>query len=74
MRPVHLAILIHGLQGNPGNVAQAKIELIKAHEAYESTQKEEDRLQLVVCDPKGLSGVLTFDGIELGAVRVAQEV
>ena len=76
MRNVHLAVLIHGLHGNPGNLAQCEIELVKAHQEKRSQTKQTDGedLDLEVFIPSTFPGTLTFDGVELLAIRVADEL
>ena len=76
MRNVHLAVLIHGLHGNPGNLAQCEFELVKAYRYQRSEGKREanDDLELEVFIPSTFPGTLTFDGIEILATRVAEEL
>lgn len=76
MRNVHLAVLIHGLHGNPGNLAQCEFELVKAYRDQRSEGKREanDDLELEVFIPSTFPGTLTFDGIEILATRVAEEL
>jgi hypothetical protein len=76
MRNVHLAILIHGLHGNPGNLAQCEFELVKAYRDQRGEGKREasDDLELEVFIPSTFPGSMTFDGIEILATRVAEEL
>ena len=79
MRQVHLAVLIHGLHGNPGNMAECKAELVKAFEARKSQPGGgggglPPHQDLEVFVPSTFTGGLTFDGIEILALRVAEEL
>ncbi|KAG7562260.1 hypothetical protein FFLO_02346 [Filobasidium floriforme] len=76
MPDIHLAVLIHGLHGNPGNLAQCEIELVKAHQEKRSQSKQGNGsdLDLQVFIPSTFPGTLTFDGVELLAIRVADEL
>lgn len=77
MRNIHLAVLIHGLHGNPSNLAQCEIELVKAHQEKKTragqANNHED-LDLEVFIPSTFPGSMTFDGVELLAIRVAEEL
>ncbi|KAH6625310.1 lipase/serine esteras-like protein [Boeremia exigua] len=58
----HLVVLVHGLWGNP------------AHLKYLTDSIRERYPDLDVLVPKNNSGSFTYDGIELGGERVADEV
>ncbi|KAF1983991.1 lipase/serine esteras-like protein [Aulographum hederae CBS 113979] len=60
----HLAVLIHGLWGNPNHLRYLADGL---RERY-----SEDKLHILVA--KRNSGSFTYDGIELGGERVAKEI
>ncbi|KAI9860649.1 MAG: hypothetical protein M1830_006222, partial [Pleopsidium flavum] len=63
-RADHLCVLVHGLWGNPSHLSYLASAL---REKY-----PEDRLHILVA--KRNSGSFTYDGIELGGERVAQEI
>ncbi|ORY14453.1 lipase/serine esteras-like protein [Clohesyomyces aquaticus] len=63
-RPDHLCVLVHGLWGNPQHLKFLNDSL---REAY-----PEDRLHILVA--KRNSGSFTYDGIELGGERLANEI
>lgn len=60
----HLCVLIHGLWGNPHHLEYVRKSL---EEKYNSDE-------LVVYSAKRNIGSLTYDGIEIGAERVAKEI
>ncbi|KAF2424224.1 lipid particle protein [Tothia fuscella] len=60
----HLAVLIHGLWGNPKHLQYLNSALREKH--------AEDKLHILVAARN--SGSFTYDGIELGGERVTQEI
>lgn len=60
----HLCVLVHGLWGNPHH-------LDYVHKSLQSKYGEDE---LVVYSAKRNVGSLTYDGIEIGAERVAKEI
>ncbi|KPI43329.1 putative lipase [Cyphellophora attinorum] len=60
----HLCVLVHGLWGNPHHLDYVRKSLEERH--------GED--ELVVYSAKRNVGSLTYDGIEIGAERVAKEI
>jgi hypothetical protein len=60
----HLAVLVHGLWGNPLHLEVAARSLREKH--------PEEALHILVA--KRNSGSFTYDGIELGGERVCQEI
>ncbi|KAF2262839.1 lipase/serine esteras-like protein [Lojkania enalia] len=63
-KPNHLCVLVHGLWGTPDHL---KFLATSLRDKY-----PEDKLHILV--PKRNSGSFTYDGIELGGERVANEV
>ncbi|KAF2122703.1 lipase/serine esteras-like protein [Lophiotrema nucula] len=63
-KPDHLAVLVHGLWGNPDHLKYLTTSL---REKY-----PEDQLHILL--PKRNAGSFTYDGIELGGERVASEI
>ncbi|KAF2126864.1 lipase/serine esteras-like protein [Dothidotthia symphoricarpi CBS 119687] len=64
MKADHLAVLVHGLWGNPDHLKYLTTSL---RERF-----PEENLDILV--PKNNAGSFTYDGIELGGERVASEV
>ncbi|KJX97809.1 lipase/serine esterase like protein [Zymoseptoria brevis] len=60
----HLAVLVHGFWGNPSHLKHLQDTLQKRHSA--------DRLHILVA--KSNSNNHTYDGIEVGGERIANEV
>lgn len=60
----HLCVLVHGLWGNPGHLANVVKALRDKH--------ADERLHILVA--KRNSGYFTYDGIECGGERVCQEI
>ncbi|KAG6829371.1 hypothetical protein H0H87_011607 [Tephrocybe sp. NHM501043] len=65
---IHLLVLIHGMWGNPGHLSELKRIIT---ETYASSS---DGIQLEVLLAETNSDNSTFDGIDWGGERVAQEV
>jgi hypothetical protein len=75
MRSIHLAVLIHGLHGSPVNLAECEVELVKAYNARKQNSTDEaTNMELEVFIPSTFPGSLTFDGIEILAARVEEEL
>ena len=68
MPPVHLLVLIHGMWGHPGHLAELK-RIIR--ETYPVT---DDTLSLEILLAETNREDSTYDGIDWGGERVAQEV
>lgn len=60
----HLCVLIHGLWGNPNHLSYLATSLRNKH--------SEEKLHILVS--KTNSNTFTYDGIDLGAERVTQEI
>jgi Putative serine esterase (DUF676) len=60
----HLCILVHGLWGNTTHL----------NYVAQSLREKYDDQQLIVYSAKRNTGSLTYDGIEIGAERVAKEI
>ena len=69
---VHLAVLIHGMWGYPGHLAEAA--RIMTETLVEPSQDDADgvRVRVLVSDANAQEN--TYDGIDWGGERVAQEV
>lgn len=68
MAPVHLLVLIHGMWGNPNHLAELD-RIIR-----ETYPEEVDGIALEVLLAETNSEESTYDGIDWGGERVAQEV
>jgi hypothetical protein len=69
MTSVHLLLLIHGLWGNPTHLGElARI----AKETHSEATADGTRLRILVAESNSSSA--TYDGIDWGGERVAQEV
>ena len=68
MVSVHLLVLIHGMWGNPNHVGEL------ARIARETHNRVVDDVELKVLQAETNRGDSTFDGIDWGGERVAQEV
>jgi Putative serine esterase (DUF676) len=66
---VHLLVLIHGMWGNPIHLAE--LERI-AKETHSKPNQDGERLETLL--PKTNTEDSTYDGIDWGGERVAQEV
>ncbi|KAF5362471.1 hypothetical protein D9756_002304 [Leucocoprinus leucothites] len=66
---IHLLVLIHGMWGNPGHLAALE-RTIK--EKYAEPNKDGEELEVLL--PKSNENVATYDGIDWGGERVADEV
>ncbi|CDZ97512.1 Predicted alpha/beta hydrolase [Phaffia rhodozyma] len=69
-KPVHLLVLVHGLWGNGSHLGSMKEEIIAS---YEETHKESPT-ELVLLLPQSNEGDLTYDGIDICASRMIEEV
>lgn len=68
MTDIHLLVLIHGMWGNPNHLAEMD-RIIR-----EVKDTDSDGPQLAVLVAKTNSDESTYDGIDWGGERVAQEV
>jgi hypothetical protein len=69
MAPVHLLVLIHGMWGNPSNLAElARI----ARETHSSPSSDGTRLHLLVA--RSIQKELTYDGVDWCGEQVVKEV
>jgi hypothetical protein len=69
MAPVHLLVLIHGMWGNPSNLAElARI----ARETHSSPSSDGTRLHLLVAQT--IQKELTYDGVDWCGEQVVEEV
>lgn len=65
---VHLCLLLHGLYGSPSNLWCLEEEVERAHNSAGS------HLELAVLNATSYSGPKTWDGVDVIAHGVAQEV
>lgn len=68
MAPIHLLVLIHGMWGNPGHLA----ELARIARETHSTASDGTKLHVLLAE--AISEDSTYDGIDWGGERVADEV
>ena len=66
---VHLLICIHGLWGNPNNLAEL-VRFVRAKYPIPS----DDEIELDLLITKNNAKDRTYDGVDWGAERVADEV
>lgn len=69
MSSIHLLVLIHGMWGHPGHLAE--LQRI-AEETY--SEPTEDGTKLEILLPETNRENSTYDGIDWGGERVAKEV
>lgn len=69
-KPVHLLVLVHGMWGNPDHLAEMD-RIIREQRGAEPGPNGE-RLHTLVAQSNKESG--TYDGIDWGGERVADEV
>lgn len=80
VKDVHLVLLLHGLYGSPANLWCLEEEIRKAHygddteDEEKRTAKDAPELDLVVLNAKSYSAAMTWDGIDVNAHRVSEEV
>lgn len=69
---VHLVVLVHGMWGNPNNLAAMKqtIDEVKG----ESSKEDPSGVELVSLVATNNQSDSTYDGIDWGGERVAEEV
>ncbi len=68
MSSVHLLALVHGMWGNPGHLAELRRVILDTYPA----PVDDMELQVLVAETNRDDS--TYDGIDWGAERVAQEV
>lgn len=68
MAPIHLLVLIHGMWGNPGHLA----ELARIARETHSTASDGTKLHVLLAEANREDS--TYDGIDWGGERVADEV
>ncbi|KAJ3571500.1 hypothetical protein NP233_g3714 [Leucocoprinus birnbaumii] len=66
---VHLLILLHGLWGNTGHLAALEQAIKEKH-----TESDQNGEVLEVLLPKSNESVATYDGIDWGGERIADEI
>lgn len=72
-QPVHLLVLIHGMWGNPTHLAEMR-RIMTETRVDDASEKGPDgeTLHLLVAETNRDDG--TYDGIDWGGERVAEEV
>lgn len=71
MAEIHLLVLIHGMWGNPAHLAHME-KVIR--QVRGCTENNSDGPELAVLVAETNSDESTYDGIDWGGERVAQEV
>jgi hypothetical protein len=66
---IHLLVLIHGMWGNPGHLAECS-RIIR--ETYPAPSKDGVELEVLIAETNKAES--TYDGIDWGGERVAKEV
>jgi hypothetical protein len=69
MSSIHLLVLIHGMWGNPGHLAELARVI---RETYNTLSPDGVQLQVLLAETNSEDS--TYDGIDWGGERVAQEV
>ena len=69
-KPVHLVVMVHGMWGNPGHLSEME-RIVRERRASEPGPDGEE-LQILLA--KSNSESSTYDGIDWGGERVAEEV
>lgn len=72
MTDIHLLVLIHGMWGNPTHLAHMEKTIRQVKGSTKSTDSDGPELAVLVA--KANSDESTYDGIDWGGERVAQEV
>ena len=72
-RKVHLLVLVHGMWGNPGHLAETD-RIIKETKGGRAASNESDGVELEVLVAHSNRDEGTYDGIDWGGERVADEV
>jgi len=70
MSAVHLLVLIHGMWGSPAHLTEMARVIQEAHDHEQSMVKND--LHVLVAQTN--SDEFTYDGIDYGGERVAEEV
>ena len=71
--PVHLLVLIHGMWGNPGHLAEMR-RVVEERRGQAAEEKGPGGEVLHVLVPETNKEDGTYDGIDWGGERVAEEV
>jgi len=69
MSHIHLLVLIHGMWGHPGHLAELRRI---AEEVHAEPSADGTKLEVLAAETNAEKG--TYDGIDWGGERVAQEV
>lgn len=70
---MHLLVLLHGMWGNPSHLAEMK-RIYGERWGKEDSEHGPAREQLHIFVPETIRESQTYDGIDWGGERVAQEV
>ncbi|BGO98988.1 hypothetical protein NBRC10513v2_000090 [Rhodotorula toruloides] len=76
--PIHLCVILHGLWGSPSHVSYLS-ESLTAHARFTATpgadtDEEPIRLEVLVSKTNGISAGHLYDGIDVCAERVVEEI
>ena len=69
---VHLAVLVHGMWGYPGHLAEATRIMTETHVLPTEDKPDDVQVRLLVSNANAQEH--TYDGIDWGGERVAEEV
>lgn len=69
-KPVHLVVMVHGMWGNSGHLSE--MERIVRERRGEEAGPHGEELRILVAKSNEESG--TYDGVDWGGERVAEEV
>ncbi|VDB94196.1 unnamed protein product [Peniophora sp. CBMAI 1063] len=69
---IHLAVFIHGMWGYPAHLNEAKRIMTEAHVEPSKDNKDGVQVRILVSDANAQEN--TYDGIDWGGERVAQEI
>lgn len=73
MQEIHLLVAVHGLWGNPSHLKEVARHAIEKFAASGGGDKQDDaKLEILVAQTN--SETATYDGIDWGGERVADEV
>lgn len=65
---VHLLVLIHGMWGNPGHLSELRRIITETY----ASSSDDTQIEVLVAETNTENS--TYDGIDWGGERVAQEV
>ncbi|TFK51791.1 DUF676-domain-containing protein [Heliocybe sulcata] len=72
MSEVHLLVLVHGMWGNPGHLSELNRIMCETHKRKEDEESNGTELEVLLAETNRDES--TYDGIDWGGERVAEEV